>query len=170
MESSLRRDVLIVSATPLIRDVLHEVFLTAHYQCLLAANGHKAIGKFHQWRPSLVVTDYNLPDVCGSQLLQDLRREDLDAAVIILCGLVLKRAGKVIGFMDVDGVRRACLELGAYAVLEKPVQVEELLLFADRARKSRQSKAAVSNMTRQPIERRPTVLILTIDSPPIEGD
>ena len=144
MQTSLRRDVLIVSATPLIRDALHEVFLTAHYQCLLAADGSEAIEKFRQWRPSLVVTDYNLPDMCGSQLLQDLRREDLDAAVIILCGLVLKRAGKVIGFMDVDAVRRACLELGAYAVLEKPVQIEELLLTADRVLQYRQSKAEPS--------------------------
>jgi DNA-binding NtrC family response regulator len=77
-------------------------------------------------------------------LLQDLRREDLDAAVIVLCGGVLKRGGKVIGFMDVDAVRRASLELGAYAVLEKPVRVEELLLTADRALESRQRKAAAS--------------------------
>jgi DNA-binding response OmpR family regulator len=74
VDNLLQRDVLIVSATPLIREVLHDVFLTAHYQCLLAADGHEAIEKFRQWRPSLVVTDYNLPDVCGSPLLQDLRR------------------------------------------------------------------------------------------------
>ena len=78
MENSpaLLREVLIVSATPLIRDLLHDVFLTAQYQCVLAANGEEAIEKFRRWRPSLVVADYNLPDMCGSQLLQDLRRED----------------------------------------------------------------------------------------------
>ena len=118
MDNSLRRDVLIVSATPLIRELFYEVFITAHYECLLAADGAEAIEKFRRSRPSLVVTDYNLPDVCGSQLLQDLRREDRDAAVILLCGGVLKRRGTVIGFMDVDAVRRASLELGAYAVLE----------------------------------------------------
>ena len=144
MEEPLQRDVLVVSATPLIRDVLHEVFLTAHYQCLLAADGGEAIEKFRLGRPSLVVTDYNLPDVCGSQLLQDLSRENLDAAVIVLCGGVLKRGGKVIGFIDVDAVRRASLELGAYAVLEKPVRVEELLLTAERALESSQRRAAAS--------------------------
>jgi len=111
---------------------------------LLAADGGEAIETFRQWRPSLIVTDFNLPDMCGSELLQDVRREGLDAAVIILCGGVLKRRGTVIGFMDVDAVRRANLELGAYAVLEKPVRVEELLLTADRAAESRQSKAAAS--------------------------
>ena len=137
----MQRDVLIVSATPLIRDLLHEVFLTAHYRCLLAADGGEAIEKFCRSRPSLVVTDYNLPDMDGSQLLQDLRREDLNTSVIVLCGGAFKRGGKVIGFLDVDAVRSASLELGAYAVLEKPVRVEELLLTAERALASRQTRS-----------------------------
>ena len=141
MDNSLRRDVLIVSATPLIRELFHDVFIIAHYECLLAADGGEAIEKFRRSRPSLVVTDYNLPDVCGSQLLQDLRREDPDAAVIVVCGGVLKRRGTVIGFMDVDAVRRASLELGAYAVFEKPVDVEELVLTAERALATRQTRS-----------------------------
>jgi len=98
------------------------------------------------------------------QLLQDLRREEPDAAVIVLCGGVLKRRGTVIGFMDVEEVRRASLELGAYAVLEKPVQVEELLLTAERAPASRPTRGdRRQDNTDEP--RRPTVLIVTVDYP-----
>ncbi len=128
-----QRDVLIVSTTPLIREVFHDIFLTAGYQCLLAATGREAIEMSRGWRPSLVVTDFNLPDMSGSELLQDLRQEDPDAAVIILCGGVFKRAGKVVGLLDVAAVRSASLKLGAYALLEKPVDLGELLLTADRA-------------------------------------
>jgi chemotaxis response regulator CheB len=95
--SALLREVLIVSATPLIRDLLHNVFLTAHYQCVLTANGAEAIEKFRQWQPSLVVADFNLPDMCGNELLQDVRREGLDTAAMILCGGVLKRGGRSSG-------------------------------------------------------------------------
>jgi CheY-like chemotaxis protein len=143
MGNSLQRDILIVSATPLIRELLHDVFLTAHYTCLLAADGGEAIEKFRRSRPSLVVTDFNLPDMCGSELLQEVRQDDLDVAVIMLCGSVFKHRGKVIGFLDVDAVRSASLELGAYAVLEKPVDVEELLLTADRAHRVAAERHAI---------------------------
>ena len=138
---NLQRDVLIVSATPLIREVLHDVFLTAHYRCLLAGDGGEAIERFRRSRRSLVVTDFNLPDMSGSELLQDVRQDDLDVTVIILCGSVFKRGGKVIGFLDVEAVRSASLKLGAYAVFEKPVDVEELVLTAERALEARQTSS-----------------------------
>ena len=140
MDDPLQRDILIVSAIPMIRELFYEVFISAHYECLLAADGGEAIEKFRQWRPSLVVTDFNLPDICGTELLQNVRQEDLDVAVIMICGSMFKRAGKVIGFLDVEAVRSASLELGAYAVFEKPVDVEELVLTADRAIASRQTR------------------------------
>jgi two-component system chemotaxis response regulator CheY len=143
MDNSLQRDILIVSATPLIRELLHDVFLTAHYRCLLAADGAEAIEKFRRSRPSLVVTDFNLPDMSGSELLQEVRQEDPDAAVIILCGSVFKRAGKVVGFLDVEDARSASTKLGAYAVLEKPVNVEKLLLTADRAHRVAAERHAI---------------------------
>jgi DNA-binding response OmpR family regulator len=143
MDNSLQRDILIVSATPLIRELLHEVFLTAHYRCLLAADGGEAIEKFRRSRPSLVVTDFNLPDMSGSELLQEIRRDDPNAAVIILCGTMFKRGGNVVGFLDVEAVRSASLELGAYAVLEKPVNMEELLLTADRAHRVAAERHAI---------------------------
>jgi len=140
MDGPLHHDILIVSATPLIRELLHDVFLTAHYRCLLAGDGGEAIERFRRSRPSLVVTDFNLPDMSGSELLQEVRRDNPDAAVIVLCGSVFKRGGKVVGFLDAEAARRASLELGAYAVLEKPVDVEELLLTADRALEYRQTR------------------------------
>jgi DNA-binding response OmpR family regulator len=146
----LQRDVLIVSATPLIREVFHDVFLSAGYQCLLAADGSEAVDMFRGWRPSLVLTDFNLPDVSGLELLQDVRQEDPAATVIILCGGVFKRGGKVVGLLDVEAVRGASLKLGAYAVLEKPVGVEELLFTAEGALYSRQ----IARRERQVLERR----------------
>jgi CheY-like chemotaxis protein len=117
MDNSLQRDILIVSATPLIREFLHEVFLTAHYRCLLAADGGEAIEKFRRSRPSLVVTDFNLPDMSG--LLQDVRQDDPNAAVIILCGTVFKRGGRASDRCIPDG--RCVSELGVTSLTSAPL-------------------------------------------------
>jgi DNA-binding response OmpR family regulator len=50
------------------------VFLNAHYRCLLAGDGGEAAEVFRRSRPSLVVTDFNLPDMSGTELLQDVRQ------------------------------------------------------------------------------------------------
>jgi CheY-like chemotaxis protein len=121
---------------------------------LLAADGLEAIEMFRQWKPSLVVTDCNLPDMSGSELLQYVRQDDPGPAVIILCGSVFKRGGKVVGFLDVDAVRSASLKLGAYAVLEKPMGVDELLLTAERALKSRPMRMRIADSSTSPAERR----------------
>lgn len=79
---SQRDVVLAVSTTALIRAVLHDIFVVAGgYQCLLAADGREAVEMSRGWRPSLVVTDFNLPDMSGLELLQDVRLEDPDAPV-----------------------------------------------------------------------------------------
>jgi DNA-binding NtrC family response regulator len=142
VDDRLHRDILIVSATPLIRDLLRDVFLAAHYRVLLAADGREAIEMFRQWNPSLVVADFNLPDKCATELLLDVRQEDLDAPLIVLCGSVLKRGGKVVGFLDVEAVRSASVKLGAYAVLEKPIGVDDILFTTERALKSRPTRMA----------------------------
>jgi DNA-binding response OmpR family regulator len=134
-----QRDVLIISTIPLIREVFCDIFVNAGYQCLLAANGREAIEIFRGWRPSLVITDFNLQDMSALELLLDLRREDPEAAVIVLCGDMYKRDGKVVGFLDLEAARSAGLKLGAHAFLQKPVDLEELLLTANGALESRQT-------------------------------
>jgi CheY-like chemotaxis protein len=69
----------------------------------------------------MILIDLNLPVVSGIELLQQVRQEDPDAAVIVLCGAELKQGGEVVSFLDVEGLRSACLKLGAYALLQKPI-------------------------------------------------
>ncbi len=134
-----QRDVLIVARDPLMREIFHDVFLAAGYECLLAGDGREGIEMHRGWRPSLVITDFNLPVMSGIELLQQVREEDPDAAVIVMGGGVVKRgeAQRVVALLDVEDVRRACLKRGAYALLEKPVPTEELLLAAENAREQR---------------------------------
>jgi CheY-like chemotaxis protein len=143
-----RHAVLIASSTSLIREVFHDIFAAANYECLLAGSGREAIEIVRGWQPSLIVADFNLEDMTALELLQDLRQDDPDIAFIILCGDVFKRNGNVVGLLDSDAVRAAGLKLGAHTVLEKPVRPRDVLLAADQAIESRR----VALCRRQPLE------------------
>jgi DNA-binding NtrC family response regulator len=127
-------DVLIVVNDRHVLKVFHQIFLHAGYKCLVASDGREGLEVFRGSRPSLVVTDLNLPLMSGAErvagagieLLKQVRQEDPDAAVIV-----------VSGGADVK-TAIASLKLGAYDFIMKPVNVDELLIAAERAFERRQ--------------------------------
>ena len=120
------RQILIVDDDVQVLEVLHQIFLSASYDCLLATNGREGLEVFRSARPPLVVTDLKMPVMDGVALLDGIRRDDLDAAVIVLTG-----APDVKTAID-------SLKLGAYDFIMKPVNVDELLFAAERALERRQ--------------------------------
>jgi response regulator RpfG family c-di-GMP phosphodiesterase len=121
-----KRTVLIVDDDPQVREVLHQIFLSADYQCLLAGDGQEAVGVFAATRPPLVITDLRMPVMDGIGLLRGVRQLDGDAAVVVLTGAP-----------DVKTAIES-LKLGAYDFIVKPVNVDELLIAAERAIERRQ--------------------------------
>jgi response regulator RpfG family c-di-GMP phosphodiesterase len=121
-----KRTVLIVDDDAQVREVLHQIFLSADYQCLLAGDGQEATGIFAATRPPLTITDLRMPVMDGITLLRGVRQMDTDAAVIVLTG-----APDVKTAID-------ALRLGAYDFIVKPVNVDELLIAAERALERRQ--------------------------------
>ena len=119
-------EILIVDDDAQVREVLHQIFLSASYRCLLAANGQEGLDVFRAARPPLIVTDLKMPVMDGIGLLEGVRGEDGDTAVIVLTG--------------VPDVKTAIdsLKLGAYDFIMKPVNVDELLFAVDRALERRQ--------------------------------
>lgn len=117
----MQRDILIVDDDRQVRDVLNQIFLSAGYNCLLAQNGGEGVEVFQAARPPLVVTDLKMPVMTGIELLRRVRELDEDAAVVVLTG-----AGDVKTAID-------SLKLGAYDFILKPVNVDELLIAAERA-------------------------------------
>jgi response regulator RpfG family c-di-GMP phosphodiesterase len=120
------RQILIVDDDVQVLEVLHQIFLSASYQCLLATNGKEGLQTFRSGRPPLTVTDLKMPVMDGVAMLEAIRAEDGDAAVIVLTG-----APDVKTAID-------SLKLGAYDFIMKPVNVDELLFAAERALERRQ--------------------------------
>src|SRR2546429_9570909 len=80
------RDVLIVDDDRQVREVLHQIFVAAGYNCLLANDGREGLEVFKAGRPQLVVTDLKMPGITGIELLQQGRAVDGDVAGIVLTG------------------------------------------------------------------------------------
>ena len=121
-----QRHVLIVDDDRQVREVLHQIFLASGYDCLVANDGREGLALFRTARPPLTVTDLKMPGMTGIELLQGIREDDTDAAVIVLTG-----AADVKTAID-------SLKLGAYDFIMKPVNIDELLIAADRALEHRQ--------------------------------
>ena len=120
------RRVLIVDDDKQIRRIIHEFFVTSGYECLTAANGIEGLAAFDAERPPLTVTDVNMPVMDGITFLKRARAIDPDAAVLVLTGVG-----------DVPTAVEA-LKFGAYDFILKPVNMDELLIVAERAVEHRQ--------------------------------
>jgi response regulator RpfG family c-di-GMP phosphodiesterase len=120
------RRVLIVDDDAQVREVLHQMFLSGGYECLLASDGDEAVERFTASRPELTVTDLKMPRMDGVSVVRAIRGLDEDAAVMVLTGAP-----------DVKTAIES-LKLGAYDFIMKPVNVDELLIAADRALERRQ--------------------------------
>src|SRR5881296_1950670 len=103
-----QRDILIVDDDRQVREVLHQIFIAAGYNCLLANDGREGVEVFKAGRPPLVVTDLKMPGITGIELLQQVRAVDDDVAVIVLTGAA-----------DVK-TAIASLKLGAHDFIMKP--------------------------------------------------
>jgi response regulator RpfG family c-di-GMP phosphodiesterase len=120
------RRILIVDDEREIRTTLRAVFGSAGYECRVAGDGREAARLFEAERAPLTITDLKMPGMDGLQLLQHVRARDADAAVIMLTGAADVRAA-------VESLKQ-----GASDFILKPVNLDQVLLSAERALERRQ--------------------------------
>lgn len=106
--------ILIVDDDDTVRSTLTEYFELVGMQVLSAATAADARSAVASHLPDVVLMDLRLPDATGLSLLNALREDDPDAAIIVLTGHADVRTA--VGAM----------QGGAIDVLEKPVNLEAL--------------------------------------------
>ena len=66
-------NILIVDDSPIYRKLVEHSLPGADYTFLVAKNGSEALKLFHDHRPSLVITDWSMPDFSGPELCKKIR-------------------------------------------------------------------------------------------------
>jgi DNA-binding NtrC family response regulator len=107
------RRVLIVEDDPSVRRALGRVFRSAAYDVEFAITLQDGLAKLNGH--DVVLVDLQLPDGCGTTLLQKIRREARPIRVAIYSGLI-----------DAPAIVKACGETPD-ALFQKPVDFDHLL-------------------------------------------
>lgn len=106
--------ILIIEDHTSVRTLLARVLEDAGYQVCEAANGRQGLEQFRAQPVDLVITDLEMPEMNGLEVILELTRAFLDVKVIAMSG------------RSADELQKAKL-LGARRTLQKPINLDELL-------------------------------------------
>ncbi len=113
--------ILIVDDSSFQRRAIRSLVRQASHETEEAENGRAGLEKAAASKPDCILTDLLMPELGGLELLETLREQGAAIPVIIITANIQ------------ESVRRRCLELGAAAVVNKPVSQEELLPAIEKA-------------------------------------
>jgi response regulator RpfG family c-di-GMP phosphodiesterase len=120
------REVLVVDDDRQVLEILNEIFEFHGYVRRLASDGREGLEVFRANPMPLVVTDISMPVMGGLEFIRRVRAVDPDVAILVLTGVG-----------DVQTAIQS-LKLGAHDFILKPVNVQELMIAADRALEHRE--------------------------------
>ncbi|MCK4305576.1 MAG: response regulator [Candidatus Eisenbacteria sp.] len=108
--------ILIVDDSGFQRKRMCRVLNRAGYDTQEASDGQKALEAIEECVPDFIVTDLNMPNMTGMELLAKAQERDVDIPIIVLTSDVQ------------DTTREECIERGAAEVMNKPYNEDRLLL------------------------------------------
>jgi DNA-binding NtrC family response regulator len=129
-----RSRILVVDDEPLIRAWFSEHLAAAGYDVETAETGAEALRALPGANPELVLLDLRLPDIDGLELLPQLREVDRDLIIIM-----------VTAHGEIDVAVRA-VKAGAYQFLEKPLDLEDLLITIEKGLETRDLRQQVAGL------------------------
>ena len=128
-----RAEVLIIDDDPKARSTLSDILRLKGYRVLTAGSGAEALAQ-SGGSPDVVLLDLRLPDIPGIEVLKRVKAASPSTEVIILTGHATL------------GSAIEAANTGAFSYLQKPYEVEELLLHV---RNALEKKRAAEELTAQ---------------------
>jgi CheY-like chemotaxis protein len=111
----MSQTILIVDDDAAIRLLLQSHLETKGYTCTVASDGTEALTLLGKSRYHLLITDLDMPEMSGLELLQTIRSRGL-----------ITRALVITGYATIGNLT-ACLREGAVALVPKPLHSFDLL-------------------------------------------
>ncbi|MCD9187944.1 MAG: response regulator transcription factor [Pyrinomonadaceae bacterium] len=112
--SETANKILVVDDEAQITRVLRTSLRAHRYEIRTAADGVSALDTFHDWKPELIITDLQMPEMNGIELCREIRK--LSNIPIIVLSVKGEEKTKV-----------EALDAGADDYITKPFGIEELL-------------------------------------------
>ncbi|MDO5529516.1 MAG: sigma-54 dependent transcriptional regulator [Paracoccus sp. (in: a-proteobacteria)] len=116
-------DILIVDDEKDIRELISDILRDEGFQTRMASNSDEAISRLNDAEPALMVLDIWLKDsrMDGIDILKQVKRNNPDVPVIIISG-----HGNI-------EIAVAAIRQGAYDFIEKPFNIDQLMVVINRA-------------------------------------
>jgi DNA-binding NtrC family response regulator len=113
--------ILVVDDDKKLADTLVEYLTKLGYQAFPAYGGREGLSKFEQGGFQVIITDLVMPEMDGMNLLEEVKRLDSEATVVIITGH---------GSIDlaVEAIKR-----GAYDFITKPFEMNIMKVIVNRA-------------------------------------
>ena len=108
--------ILVVEDTVDTRELLHLYLTREGFEVILAADGGEGLYRAKADRPDLIITDINMPNLSGTDMIKQLR-EEADFAVLPI--IALTAYGK--------DYSKDAIDAGASAAIGKPFDFAELI-------------------------------------------
>ncbi len=113
--------ILIIDDDKSIRDTLKIFLSEINFKILFAEDGEEGLEIFEKEHPTLIICDIKLPKLNGLEVLEKVNSSDSSIPVIIMTA-----------YGDGKSTIKA-IQLGAYDYLEKPLDVDRLIVIVNRA-------------------------------------
>ncbi len=117
--------VLVVDDEPLIRRSLSEFLTLEGYTASGASNGKEALNLLKKFKIDIILSDIQMPDIDGMQLLKEIKMRKYPAPVVLMTG-----------YGTIDNAVSA-IQMGAYDYITKPIIDNEIKLLLERMVKER---------------------------------
>ena len=150
------KKILLVEDKESLARMLEEALATEGLEAEWSANGSEAVRRLAEGRRyAAVITDLRLPGADGLAVVRQARENDPDCPVIVMTG-----------FGTIETAVEA-MRLGAYDFIEKPIDVEHLLLVIRRCREHSDLKTE-NLLLREEFQKRHDLPSIVGDSPRLQ--
>ena len=113
--------ILVVDDERAIRNSLKEILGDEGYDVDLAEDGATAVGMAEKERYDVIFCDIKMPNMEGTEVLEKLRADGVDAAIVMISG-----------HGDIDTAVE-CIKKGAFDFIQKPLDLNRILITIKNA-------------------------------------
>ena len=138
--------ILIVDDDPNFRKTLSDILRDEGYVVLAAAKGKTALDRVKEKMLAVALIDLKLPNMDGLKVMREIKKRSPGTECIMLTGYASQESA-------IEAVN-----LGAYGYMQKPYDVEQLVVTIHRAIEMRGAKEALKGATLETLEALSTIV------------